>query len=94
MFRNNLKKNSLKGLVGDHGRPCPVFCPTMCDEDQLMCPEGFDDNNCPMPDYCTPKGGKKIIAYYVKNISSKGLQMTEMSQKKQKKLFLHYRNFS
>merc|ERR1711963_730234 len=31
---------------------CQNFCPVDCDYDSNVCQGGFDDQGCPMPDYC------------------------------------------
>ena len=35
---------------------CPLICSQECDDDELLCPGGTDDNGCYENDFCHPKG--------------------------------------
>ena len=38
------------------GVECPLICPPNCEEDEIECPGGNDDNGCPQNDVCISKG--------------------------------------
>lgn len=38
------------------GVECPLICPPICEEDEIQCPGGSDENGCPQNDVCMSKG--------------------------------------
>ena len=49
-------------------KDCTIQEPVWCKDDDMFCSGGFDDNNCPMPDWCMPtKGGQyQVDSYEIK----------------------------
>ena len=57
MLNNQFKCIVLLGITTADGINCPGQCPPACDDTQVICDGGFDDNGCEMPKACADSAG-------------------------------------